>query len=138
MCLAATIHGRLDRAIQRELLLALILWPRCRVAPSVELGGRAADLGRRAHQGLADRGVLLLGVSLAPALAAAAARRSARGGTDPLLTRPPGQVLSCYQQWGALPGGPAKAGRPRWPGYRDVWTIWENLAPRSGRGSTRP
>ena len=44
----------------------------------------------------------------------------------PFLTRPPGIVAWQYREWYATLVGPI---RERWPGYRDAWTIWQQLAP---------
>jgi hypothetical protein len=44
----------------------------------------------------------------------------------PFLTRPPSTVAWQYQQWHASLTGPLQG---RWGGYRDAWTIWEELAP---------
>ncbi len=44
----------------------------------------------------------------------------------PFLTRPPSVVAWQYQQWYAGLTGPLQG---RWPGYRDAWTIWEQLWP---------
>jgi hypothetical protein len=43
----------------------------------------------------------------------------------PFLTRPPSIVLWQYAQWYESLTGPLQA---RWPGYRDAWTVWEQLA----------
>ncbi len=43
----------------------------------------------------------------------------------PFLTRPPEIVAGQYQQWYSALVGPL---RDRWPGYRDAWTVWEQLA----------
>ena len=44
----------------------------------------------------------------------------------PFLTRPPDIVAWQYRGWYATLVSPI---RERWPGYRDAWTIWEQLAP---------
>jgi hypothetical protein len=44
----------------------------------------------------------------------------------PFLTRPPDIVAWQYREWYVTLVGPI---RERWPGYRDAWTIWEQLAP---------
>ncbi len=44
----------------------------------------------------------------------------------PFFTRPLGVVMEQYQQWYASLTGPQQN---RWPGFRDAWTIWENLYP---------
>jgi hypothetical protein len=44
----------------------------------------------------------------------------------PFLTRPPDIVAWQYREWYVALVGPI---RERWPGYRDAWTIWEQLAP---------
>lgn len=45
----------------------------------------------------------------------------------PLLTRPWPMVVDQYQEWyKSLTGVQHNL---RWPGYRDAWTIWENLGP---------
>jgi alpha-1,2-mannosyltransferase len=47
----------------------------------------------------------------------------------PFLTRPPGIVAWQYREWYAALTGPFQG---RWPGYRDAWTIWEQLCPLFG------
>lgn len=44
----------------------------------------------------------------------------------PFLTRPPGIVLSQYLDWYGCLTGPLQG---RYPGFRDAWTIWEQLWP---------
>ena len=44
----------------------------------------------------------------------------------PFLTRPPAIVLSQYLDWYACLTGPLQG---RYPGFRDAWTIWEQLWP---------
>jgi hypothetical protein len=44
----------------------------------------------------------------------------------PFLTRPPSTVAWQYQQWYVSLTGPLQG---RWPGYRDAWTVWEQLCP---------
>ena len=44
----------------------------------------------------------------------------------PFLTRPPDIVAWQYREWYVTLVGPLC---DRWPGYRDAWTIWEQLAP---------
>ena len=44
----------------------------------------------------------------------------------PFLTRPPSKVIWQYQLWYESLTGPLQ---DRWPGYRDAWTIWEQLCP---------
>ena len=44
----------------------------------------------------------------------------------PFLTRPPNIVMWQYHQWYASLTGPLQG---RWPGYRDAWTVWEQLCP---------
>ena len=53
-------------------------------------------------------------------------------GLLPLVAKTPAQVLTLYQQWLACLAE-RMAGGERWPGYRDAWTIWENLAPPVNR-----
>ncbi len=53
-------------------------------------------------------------------------------GLLPLVAKTPAQVLTSYQQWLACLAE-RMAGGERWPGYRDAWTIWENLAPPVNR-----
>jgi hypothetical protein len=43
----------------------------------------------------------------------------------PFLTRPPSTVVWQYQEWYAAVTGPFQ---DRWGGYRDAWTIWEQLS----------
>jgi hypothetical protein len=43
----------------------------------------------------------------------------------PFLTRPPSIVAWQYREWYATLVAPV---HERWPGYRDAWTIWEQLA----------
>jgi hypothetical protein len=43
----------------------------------------------------------------------------------PFLTRPPDIVAWQYREWYAALVSPI---HERWPGYRDAWTIWEQLA----------
>lgn len=47
----------------------------------------------------------------------------------PFLTRPPQIVLWQYQEWYRSLVGPLQG---RWGGYRDAWTIWEEVAPLFG------
>ena len=42
----------------------------------------------------------------------------------PFLTRPPTVVLAAYHQWWEML---VSTGPVRWPGYRDAWTIWEQI-----------
>ena len=42
----------------------------------------------------------------------------------PFLTRPPAVVLEVYHQWWKML---VSTGPTRWPGYRDAWTIWEQI-----------
>lgn len=44
----------------------------------------------------------------------------------PFATRPWPIVVRQYQEWYAVLTGPLQG---RWGGYRDAWTIWEQLAP---------
>jgi hypothetical protein len=44
----------------------------------------------------------------------------------PFLTRPPDIVAWQYKEWYLSLLSPIQE---RWPGYRDAWTIWEQLAP---------
>jgi hypothetical protein len=44
----------------------------------------------------------------------------------PFFTRPPDVVWWQYCQWHRALTGPLQN---RWPGYRDAWTIWEQLRP---------
>jgi alpha-1,2-mannosyltransferase len=44
----------------------------------------------------------------------------------PFFTRPPEKVAWQYHQWYASLTGPLQG---RWDGYRDAWTIWEQLSP---------
>jgi hypothetical protein len=44
----------------------------------------------------------------------------------PFLTRPPSVVAGQYYQWYLGLTGPLQG---RWPGYRDAWTVWEQLCP---------
>ena len=53
-------------------------------------------------------------------------------GLLPLLSKSPAQVLASYHQWFACLLERMATGE-RWPGYRDAWTIWENLAPPVNR-----
>jgi hypothetical protein len=53
-------------------------------------------------------------------------------GLLPLLMKSPVHVLATYQQWFACLSERMATGQ-RWPGYRDAWTIWENLAPPVSR-----
>ena len=46
--------------------------------------------------------------------------------TIPLLTRPLGVVVDQYHHWYLML---VNTRQTRWPGYRDAWTIWENLFP---------
>jgi len=48
----------------------------------------------------------------------------------PFLTRPFEKVVWQYHEWYASLTGPLQG---RWEGYRDAWTIWENLCPLAGR-----
>jgi alpha-1,2-mannosyltransferase len=43
----------------------------------------------------------------------------------PFLTRPPSTVVWQYREWYAALTGPFQG---RWGGYRDAWTIWEQLS----------
>jgi hypothetical protein len=45
----------------------------------------------------------------------------------PFLTRPAGVVAGQYQQW--YTSLVSEQAQERWPGYRDAWTIWENVWP---------
>lgn len=47
----------------------------------------------------------------------------------PFLTRPPSTVVWQYQEWYLALTGPFQG---RWGGYRDAWTIWEQLGPMLG------
>lgn len=47
----------------------------------------------------------------------------------PFLTRPPDIVVWQYQEWYLALTGPFQG---RWGGYRDAWTIWEQLGPVFG------
>lgn len=47
----------------------------------------------------------------------------------PFLTRPPSIVVWQYQEWYLALTGPFQG---RWAGYRDAWTIWEQLGPMLG------
>jgi hypothetical protein len=44
----------------------------------------------------------------------------------PFLTRPPATLAWQYQEWYRALAGPLLG---RWPGYRDLWTVWETLRP---------
>lgn len=46
----------------------------------------------------------------------------------PFLTRPFDKVVWQYSEWYASITGPLQG---RWGGYRDAWTVWENLCPAS-------
>ena len=46
----------------------------------------------------------------------------------PFLTRPPDMVAWQYHEWYASLTGPLQG---RWAGYRDAWTVWEQLCPPS-------
>ena len=48
----------------------------------------------------------------------------------PFLTRPFEKVVWQHHEWYASLTGPLQA---RWEGYRDAWTIWENVCPLAGR-----
>lgn len=48
----------------------------------------------------------------------------------PFLTRPPAVVVAQYQAWWVSLTGPQQG---RWPGFRDLWTVWENLCPPVNR-----
>jgi alpha-1,2-mannosyltransferase len=53
----------------------------------------------------------------------------------PFLTRPPNTVVWQYHEWYDGLTGPLQG---RWGGYRDAWTIWEELSPPADCGTASP
>ncbi len=53
----------------------------------------------------------------------------------PYLTRPPQIVAWQYREWYLSLTGPLQS---RWPGYRDVWTMWEEFCRLLGHDPDQP
>jgi len=54
----------------------------------------------------------------------------------PFFSRPPTTVIWQYQEWYESLVGPQQ--EHRWPGFRDAWTIWEQLGPAFGSSPVWP
>lgn len=125
LCLAATAHGCWSGQAN-ALVLALVLF-----ATVAALRGQwwtAALL-------LAGGTHIKVWVAVVPALLALRwfrplvprfAAAIVLVGLLPLLAKSPAQVLASYHQWFACLLERMATG-DRWSGYRDAWTIWENL-----------